>query len=254
METNDKSATKLMLACKIKKTDESDEILDVLKLLKAGEVVNALDRYGSTPLMYAVMSDLAKSETNPNQGLIIDSLIKYGANVNVSNLKDETPLILAAKNGDPETLERLLNAGANNFDVRDKIGGKTVYEYATLENGCKQVLYKSKNNIPRSILTQILDVILYPFRLIGSVFKSIGATSNFPQYKDSTQTIAYTKLPSQDPEEEVKGSNKRYDSSKEKKPATMFSHSPDSNKLDQTKLPNDLRGIKRPTSPTKGDI
>lgn len=272
MKTEDVGATKLMRAC------EFGELGTVLSMIEKGVDINEIDAHNNTALMYAIVND----DKGHDRALIIKKLLEKGANANVRNMEFESPAILAAKHDDPTTLRKLLElTSVNELEMIDMIDGKNVFQYAA-ENSCKNVIdeFNSKKQVPvpvvpapRSLLTRITDAILYPFRLIGSVIKSVGAavvqlfinksakprtysdaSSIGSEYEemsdkvDNPQTI--TKLTSQSPEQEETRSKKKFDLAKEKKPATQFSIStnPDGG-LDHSKLSPDLRGIQRPKSP-----
>ena len=129
----------------------------ITTLIKAGANVNAGNIFGSTPLMFAplhatnleVVVELlikagadvsasaqggwtammsAASGGNPE---VIAALIKAGANVNASNRFGWTPLMLAVrKNPNPEVTAALIKAGAN-VNARN-IVGSTPFMFAPL--------------------------------------------------------------------------------------------------------------------------
>lgn len=279
MKTEDVGATELMRACK------EGDIIDVLSLLEAGKDVNESDGNNNTALMYAIVSDVANSATNPNYMLIIDKLLENNAELNVKNMQFETPLILAAKNNNTECLKKLLEAGADNVEVMDQTGN-TIYTYA-YKNDCNKVIDDFiNNNMPaaeaparRSFLTRALDVVLYPFRLIGkiigSIFKSIAgavvqlfinksakprasvgtSVDNYDSDDDISEKIAnpqtITRLTSKTSEPVKQGTTPKkkgwFDFSKEKKPATRFSAS-DIAKINRLRELG-LRGVTPPGSP-----
>ncbi len=232
METENVDATPLMLACK------KGDIIEVMQLVKNDADVNAADRNNSTALMYAVVSDVAKSETNANHGLIINFLLDNDAEVNINNMMFESPSSLAAKKDDPESLQKFIDHGANNFNIINMIEGKTVYDYAN-ENSCKAVLDDFKKRLQPveekpaspSFLKRALDVVLFPFRLLGKILKSIGAaivqifinrssdTDSIPTVKKLTsekfQRVEH--VPDQNVEEPVASTKKKFDFDKEKK-------------------------------------
>ncbi|MDR1942067.1 MAG: ankyrin repeat domain-containing protein [Endomicrobium sp.] len=74
-----------------------------------------------TPLMYAL-------EDPSTPTVVINTLLKYHANVNAANVKGETPLMLAAKNHN-DVIIKMLNIAKAKKDAVDA-DGKTAYDYA----------------------------------------------------------------------------------------------------------------------------
>ena len=75
------------------------------KLLKAGALVNVADLQGRTPLMLAVLSKCHQS---------VDSIIDWGGRVDVTNCNGEIPLILAIqRNLCLDTIKKIILAGAD---------------------------------------------------------------------------------------------------------------------------------------------
>ncbi len=92
----------------------------VQKLLAAGAAVNTADVYGRTALSYAAANGNAK---------VASLLISRKANVNGRDKQKATPLLLAARyNGDTETIQSLIRAGADR-SARDKFG-KSAFDLA----------------------------------------------------------------------------------------------------------------------------
>jgi ankyrin repeat protein len=86
-----------------------------------GANVNAQDRDGTTPLMYAAIYN-----QNPE---VITTLVKAGADIRARTKDGVTPLMCAAKyNPSPKVIITLLKAGADP-KARDK-AGETVFDYA----------------------------------------------------------------------------------------------------------------------------
>lgn len=84
----------------------------VKRLISLGADVNAADSDGSTPLAFAVSSDLPLP--------VIKALVAAGAKVNVRDEYGTTPLMFAASdNSDPEVARFLLDSGAPVNDVDD---------------------------------------------------------------------------------------------------------------------------------------
>ena len=85
----------------------------ILLLLKRGANINARDYGGSTPLI------------NANAGAT-EVLVDHGANIEAVNDSNQTALMLAARNGDVETVRILLEYGAK-VGVKDQWGGTALY-------------------------------------------------------------------------------------------------------------------------------
>jgi ankyrin repeat protein len=170
MKTDDVGATKLMRACQF------GELGEVLSLLAKGADVKRTDSNNSTALMYAIINE----DKGVDRGIIIKKLLEQEVDLDARNMQFESAAILAAKNNDPVTLEMLLQRGVKNLEMID-MEGKNVYQYAE-KNSCKTVMDKFKNQQPtaeaepirRSFLTQVLDVLWSPFKLIGNVLKAIA--------------------------------------------------------------------------------
>ena len=102
----------------------------VSMLLKAGADVNAKDKDGDAPLMFAAISN-----SNPE---IITALVEVGADINAQNENGCTPLILAVKyteeleaersDPSPEVIITLLQLGADT-KLKDN-EGKMAIDYA----------------------------------------------------------------------------------------------------------------------------
>lgn len=89
---------------------------DLLNLLLANGVdVNRSNKYGSTPLHYAI------SGYTPNENDIIYTLLNANVNVNVQDNIGYTPLHYAVFKNNPELVEILINAGANT-EIRNYTG------------------------------------------------------------------------------------------------------------------------------------
>lgn len=76
------------------------ELIDIL--LKAGADVNAESKYGATPLINSTMCSRA-----------VKKFLEVGADVNPQNINKQTALMVAAKNGNIESVKFLLNANAD---------------------------------------------------------------------------------------------------------------------------------------------
>ncbi|WP_050978422.1 ankyrin repeat domain-containing protein [Beggiatoa alba] len=118
-----------------------NDTTEMQKLLAKGFDINTQDTYGNTPLHYACGLGLKDSERQLRQlGTslkhtvventdFINLLLKNGANPNIRNKQQETPLIPAIYQGRIATVELLLNSGANvNFQT---VNGYTPLMLAT---------------------------------------------------------------------------------------------------------------------------
>jgi ankyrin repeat protein len=99
----------------------------VMELVKKGEKVNEVDKWGWTPLLWAVFY---QSED------VTKYLLEQGADVNVTATRPyskmmpgTTPLIIASYYGLDNMIDMLLQKGAK-VDAKD-LSGKTALDYAT---------------------------------------------------------------------------------------------------------------------------
>ncbi len=74
-------------------------------LFEHGALIDAADRGGNTALMHAA--------SNCSDGKMVKLLLRFGANPNMRSKDGETPLIVAAFNGDERAVKELLKAGAD---------------------------------------------------------------------------------------------------------------------------------------------
>ena len=86
------------------KAIKKDDVGEALRLIEAVTNVNLADRFGDTPLNWAVMFGSIK---------IVRALIKAGADVNPVNRWSDAPLYQAVKEGHVDTVEMLLTNGAD---------------------------------------------------------------------------------------------------------------------------------------------
>ena len=96
------------------KAIRENNIPEVQRLLRLGVPVDflGLDQ-GRTPLHYAIEN---------GQLEIVKELLKHDANVNATDTKDFTPLQIAATKNNQETIELLINKGANFSNGQSPIG------------------------------------------------------------------------------------------------------------------------------------
>ncbi len=131
---------------------ESGNKAEVIKLLKEGVDINAVDVFGDTPLLKSIKynkADVAEIllENNANVNLanhlketplhiaaknkeagIVEALLKKGADINLANNNGNTALHDAVKSGHPEIITLLINAGVN--VTAKNISGRTPLYYA----------------------------------------------------------------------------------------------------------------------------
>lgn len=94
------------------------------ELQNKGFDLNAFDTYGNTLLTLAVQRNLKKPSHDA-----IDALINLGVDINKPNKNGETPLVIAIKNGDENTVKKLL--GNKKIDLwREDPQGKLALDVA----------------------------------------------------------------------------------------------------------------------------
>ncbi len=106
------------LTRQLQATPRTAELLAALAA--AGADFNAANRFGVTPLMYAVLAGSGQVKT----------LLAAGANVNAADDQGHTPLMIAAYDGKLDVVELLLRSGAD-VNARDA-KGKTALDYAQM--------------------------------------------------------------------------------------------------------------------------
>ena len=122
--TNKDSITVLMAACGNGRTG----LINLL--LNAGANPNINDADGFTCLHHAVGKGCSKE--------VIDTIINHGADVNATNIYNTAALMIACKKGNIDTINVLLNAGANAHLADDD--GDTCLHYAVDGECSKKVL------------------------------------------------------------------------------------------------------------------
>ena len=140
--TDNMDRTAFMLACKQKNVVALDVFLNAKKPRRWAKLVypkkkkntkadrNIMDMYGDTCLHGAVKGNCGKE--------VIQAIIDHNADVNATNLSNETALILACRIGNIHALDVLLHARANP-NISD-VGGKTCLHHAVLGNCGKWVI------------------------------------------------------------------------------------------------------------------
>lgn len=97
-----------------------DEYVDMIELLVQNNAhLSATDPGGNTALHWAVMHGRYGS---------VESLVGLGANVNLQNRRGETPLMIAAREGDRDIVDLILQAEPD-FSIRD-YSGRGALDYA----------------------------------------------------------------------------------------------------------------------------
>ena len=132
--TNNWNATSLMLASKIGNVDAMNV------LLSAGADRTIKDAHGNAWIHYAVRGDCREE--------VLQSIIDQGADVNVTNNRNVTSLMLASEKGNVDAMNVLLSAGADRT-IKDA-NGNTWIHYAVNGHCSKEFL--------QSIIDQGADV------------------------------------------------------------------------------------------------
>ena len=124
--TNHGNITSLMMACKKGNADA------VTVLLKAGADANIVAINGNTWLHGAVVGDCSKE--------VLQMIIDHGADVNATNNKNLTALVMACEKGNIDAINVLLNAGADTSIV--SVYGNTWLHFAVLGGSNKAILHR----------------------------------------------------------------------------------------------------------------
>ena len=117
-----KSLTKMLNDAKTLKSSSEEQIVEEIKsLIKQGAQVDFPDSYGRTALYWAADRNLPK---------VITALIALGANVEGNMGSSDSPLIMAAIDGNKDTVEALLKGGANPNCTSVEDGGTALHAAA----------------------------------------------------------------------------------------------------------------------------
>ena len=115
-------------------------------LLNAGaspDKKNGLNQY---PLFLAIQ---AAKRANNHTGLsVIQSLLKAGAQLNITDENGQTPLMMAAKNGQTQIMDLLISAGADK-NMKDKAGKTAADLYAQHQQALHPLLVKQLKGIEK---------------------------------------------------------------------------------------------------------
>ena len=122
--TNEENETTLMIACHKGNTDVKNV------LLNAGADPNIADTDGNTCLHDAARNDCCTE--------VLQAIISHGGDVNATNKKNRTPLMLACWKRNDDAIHVLLNAGAD-LNIAD-VDGYTCLHYAARNGCCTEVL------------------------------------------------------------------------------------------------------------------
>ena len=122
--TNKRNVTSLMVASKMGNVDATNV------LLSAGADRTIKDVDGDTWIHYAVHGDCSKE--------VLQSIIDQGADVNITNKRNVTSLMVASNKGNVDAIKVLLSAGADRT-IKD-VDGNTWIHYAVHGDCRKEVL------------------------------------------------------------------------------------------------------------------
>ena len=118
--TDKNNETALMIACKRGNKDAMNVLLTV-------GATNCCDPNGDTCLHYAVRNDCCTE--------VFQSLITHGVDVEVTNMYNETALLIACKEGKNDAINVLLNAGADPY-IPDGNGATCIHH--AVGEGCNK--------------------------------------------------------------------------------------------------------------------
>lgn len=96
-------------------------------LLNAGASPDQKNGLNQSPLFLAVQA--ADRADNPAGLAVIQSLVKAGAELNITDENGQTPLMMAAKHGQTKIMDVLISAGADK-EMKDKAGRTAADLYA----------------------------------------------------------------------------------------------------------------------------
>ncbi len=145
------------------------QAIEVDALIQAGANLNAQEPGGNTALNFAAFSPHATID-------IINTFIRFGANLEIKNNLDQTALFFAAKAGDGAKVDALIQAGANinEKDIYGNIPLSYMVDYMTY-NDCDE-----KN--------------IYPFLRVMSLENINAAVKRHPILNDVVNKFKQEKL------------------------------------------------------------
>lgn len=120
-------------------------------LIEDGDLVDAMDINGNTPLINTIQNPSEKQEET------VEFLLENGANPNAQGMNATTPVLAAAGGPSVEIIEMLVSAGA---DISSKDNnGQTALEIAALSGQKKIVQFLLDNDFEtdRQTLIRLLD-------------------------------------------------------------------------------------------------
>jgi ankyrin repeat protein len=109
-------------------------------LVEKGAKLNEKNNLGDTALMAAVLHFDIRPEANT--GIIVKILIDAGANVNILDNKNNSPLLLAAYKKNKEIIRMLIDAGAKDYP---NLQGQTALQIASEKLLDKDIIDSIKN-------------------------------------------------------------------------------------------------------------
>lgn len=149
-KTNDKDETVLHIASK----NSNDKVVNILANLTKN--LDKKDRNDETALHVAIRSASLESAKN---------LIDAGANVNIANMQDQVPIVLAMEMGNEEIFNALSKAKDIDLGVKNRLGDTPLHAAVRLNNqyavetlvkiGADTSIKNKEGSNPKELATQI---------------------------------------------------------------------------------------------------
>lgn len=133
--------TPLMYAISIREVNEGRALAELL--LDRGADINQRNKEGTTAIHYAILCHYP-----------IEPLHLRGAELDIKNNKGETPLMVAARVGDLDTIKYLINMGSN-INQRSS-NGKSVLTFAIQSNSLQNIKYLLRKGINADLILEAL--------------------------------------------------------------------------------------------------